>query len=297
MKGMLKEPLLAFLLLGAGIFVLFQQLSDEPVQDRAEIIVTEGRIAALSQGFTKVWKRVPSAEEMDKLIQGYIREEILYREALAMGLDHDDSIVRRRMRQKIEFISEDLTRANEPDERELQAYLAAHLQAYRSPSRFSFRQVYFNRSKRGQAAYDDAESLLATLQKDSGNHVDVTTLGDLSMLKQMFREASGRDVAHDLGPQFLHALDTLPVGHWQGPITSAFGLHLVYLDERITGKDPQLKDVRKAVLRDWSSAERKKVNAAFYASLRSRYTVIVQSPVQINNATRGVQKVSMATAP
>jgi peptidyl-prolyl cis-trans isomerase C len=293
---MFKEPLLVFLLLGGAMFLLFQQLSNDPMPDSTKIVVTEGRIEALSLGFAKVWQRSPSAEELDHLIQNYIREEILYREALAMGLDRDDSIVRRRMRQKMEFISEDLAKSNVPEEEELQAYLAAHQEKYRPPSIFSFRQIYFNSSERGQAAHTNAMTLLATLQKPAGKDVDVETLGDSLMLKQIFKRETERDIARDLGSQFLQSLRNLPTGSWQGPVRSGFGLHLVYIDERIDGKVPVLKDVREAVLRDWASVKRKQTNEAFYEALRSRYTVTVKGAPNRSKASEGAEKVSMATA-
>jgi hypothetical protein len=206
MKQIFKEPLLVFLLLGAAMFLLFQQLSNDVIPDSAEIVVTKGRIEALSLGFAKVWQRSPSTEELDNLIQNYIREEILYREALAMGLDRDDPIVRRRMRQKMEFISEDLANSSMPKDEELQAYLAAHQEEYRLPSHFSFRQIYFNSSERGQVAHTDAMTLLATLKKPAGKDIDVETLGDSLMLKQTFRRETERDIARDLGSQFLQSL-------------------------------------------------------------------------------------------
>jgi hypothetical protein len=296
MKQIFKEPLLVFLLLGGAMFLLFQQLSNDPMPESAEIVVTEGRIEALSLRFAKVWQRSPNAEELDHLIQNYIREEILYREALAMGLDRDDPIVRRRMRQKMEFISEDLANLNVPEEQELQAYLAAHQKEYRSPSIFSFRQIYFNSSERGRAAHTDAMTLLATLQKPAGKDIDVEMLGDSLMLKQTFRRETERDIARDLGSQFLQSLRNLPTGSWQEPIRSGFGLHLVYIDERIDGKVPALKDVREAVLRDWASVKRKQTNEAFYEALRSRYTVTVEGAPNRDKASEGAEKVSMATA-
>ncbi len=294
MRKIFKEPLLVFLLLGGAMFLLFQQVSNNVIPDSAEIIVTEGRIEALSLGFAKVWQRTPSAEEMDHLIQNYIREEILYREALAMGLDRDDPIVRRRMRQKMEFISEDIAKSNVPEEKELQAYLTTHKSEYRLPTQFSFRQIYFNSSERGQAAHTDAMTLLATLQKPAGKDIDVETLGDSLMLKQTFRRAPERDIARDLGTQFLQSLRNLPTGSWQGPVQSGFGLHLVYIDERIDGEAPALKDVHEAVLRDWSSVKRKQTNEAFYEALRSRYTVTVEATPNRTKTSESAGKVSVA---
>lgn len=290
MKKIFKEPLLVFLLLGGAMFVFFQQVSDDSLPDNAEIVVTQGHIQALLLGFEKVWQRSPSAKELDGLIQNYIREEVLYREALAMGLDRDDGIVRRRLRQKMEFISEDLASLDAPDEQQLQSYLTAHQEDYRQPTYFSFRQIYFDTSKRGQAAQADAENLLAKLRIQEA---DVTILGDSLMLKQQFNSETETEIERALGAQFLQSLRDTPTGSWQGPIESGFGLHLVRIDERINGELPILNDVREMVTRDWASEKRKQTNEAFYESLRKRYKVTVENHVNDDRIDESAATLSM----
>ena len=271
----LKDPLFHFLLLGVALFVLFAWVAGDARTeiDRAEeIVVTEGRIRALSQSFSQVWQRAPSEQELDGLIQDHIREEILYREALAMGLDRDDTIVRRRMRQKIEFLSEDIARLDEPSDEDLEAFLAADPQRFRKDTRFSFRQVYVSTDKHGASAEAEALSLLAELR---GRDRDISGLGDRLMIEHRFEDTPERDIARSLGSQFLEALVDCPVGSWQGPIVSGFGLHLVHISEHIDGRVPGLVEVREAVVREWIAKERKKANEAFYEMLRERYTVTI----------------------
>ncbi len=271
----LKDPLFHFLLLGVALFVLFAWVAGDARTeiDRAEeIVVTEGRIRALSQSFSQVWQRAPSEQELDGLIQDHIREEILYREALAMGLDRDDTIVRRRMRQKIEFLSEDIARLDEPSDEDLEAFLAADPERFRKDTRFSFRQVYVSTDKHGASAEAEALSLLAELR---GRDRDISGLGDRLMIEHRFEDTPERDIARSLGSQFLEALVDCPVGSWQGPIVSGFGLHLVHISERIDGRVPGLVEVREAVVREWIAKERKKANEAFYEMLRERYTVTI----------------------
>jgi len=293
MKKIFREPLVVFLLLGGAMFALFQQVSNDALPDNVEIVVTKGHIQALLVGFEKVWQRSPSAKELDGLIQNYIREEVLYREALAMGLDRNDGIVRRRLRQKMEFISEDLANLDAPEEQELHAYLAAHQEDYRQPTRFSFRQIYFNTSKRGQAAQADAMTLVATLQAQDA---DVATLGDPLMVKQQFHSETEREIERALGSQFLQSLRETPTGSWQGPITSGFGLHLVRIDERIDGEISKLNDVRELVIRDWASVKRKQTNEAFYETLRKRYKVTVENLKGENKSNESTTKLSMNKA-
>ena len=271
----LKDPLFHFLLLGVAFFVLFEWVAGDGRTeiDRAEeIVVTEGRIRALSQSFSQVWQRAPSAQELDGLIRDYIREEILYREALAMGLDRDDTIVRRRMRQKIEFLSEDIVPIDEPSDEDLDAFLAANPKRFREDARFSFLQVYVSADKRGPSAEAEALSLLAEL-RDSDR--DVSQLGDRIIVDHRFEDATEREIARSLGSQFLEALMDCAIGSWQGPIVSGFGLHLVHISKRIDGHVPELGEVREAVVREWFAKERKAANEAFYEKLRERYTVTI----------------------
>ena len=275
MLKLVKDPLFHFLLIGVAFFVLFEWVGDDArteINQAVEIVVTEGRIRALSQNFAKVWQRPPTEQELDGLIQDHIREEILYREALAMGLDRDDTIVRRRMRQKIEFLSEDIASLNEPSDEELQAFLAADPERFREETRFSFRQVYVDTNKRGKSAEADALSLLAELREHGG---DASGVGDQLMVEHRFDDEPEREVARALGSQFLNGIANCTIGSWQGPIQSGFGLHLVHVSERIDGRVPELAEVREAVEREWSAEARKKANEAFYEMLRERYTVTI----------------------
>ena len=276
MSKILKEPLLYFLLLGGAFFVLYQQVADDASAslNREEIMVTEGHIQTMVLGFEKVWQRSPTAKELDGLIKNYVREEVLYREALAMGLDRDDSIIKRRLRQKIEFLSEDLVALEEPDNETLQKYLDDNAETYRLPSRFSFRQIYLDTSKRGENIQADATTLLTQLRAQDA---DTDSLGDSLMIKSHFENEADREIERTLGSQFLQSLRETEVGSWQGPIVSGYGLHIIFISERSEGKIPELSAVRVAVFRDWSAEKRKQVNAELYNTLRQRYKVTIQS--------------------
>ena len=293
MKKVFKEPLFVFLLLGGAMFVLFQQVSNDYQPDNAEIVVTEGQIQSLLLGFEKVWQRSPSKKEVDGLIQSYIREEIFYREALAMGLDKDDSIVRRRLRQKMEFILEDIASLDKPEEQELQVFRATHEEDYRQPSRFSFRQVYVNTSKRGESAQSDTMALLAKLKVQDSN---AKSLGDQLMVKHQFNLETEREIERVLGSQFLQSLNDISAGSWQGPIRSGFGLHLVRVDEHIERKTPELNEVRDQVVRDWELEKRNQANETFYENLRKSYTVKVENYSSNNALSENTTKLSMIQA-
>lgn len=270
MKRIIKEPLFHFLVLGAAIFLLFGLINS--TDTKQEIVVTQGRIQTLQTTFSKVWQRTPNKQELQGLIDEYIREEVMYRHAQAMGLDRDDTIVRRRMRQKLEFLSEDLTPLSEPTDAELEAFLTQHPDRFRQETRFTFQQVYLNVKKRGVSVEADARFLLSELFAGA----DASKAGDLLMVERHFENSSEGEVARIMGKQFLEALHGLSVGQWQGPIVSGFGLHLVQITERIDGKAPQLNEVRDVVVREWSSMKRKETNESFYQGLLAQYNVTVE---------------------
>jgi len=277
MKRILKEPLVHFLLLGAAIFVAYSYVSKVTGGEPGKIVVTQGQIASMVEGFTLTWQRPPTSEELEGLIRDRVREEVFYREALALGLDKDDLIIRRRLRQKMEFVSEDLAVPEEPSHEELQAYLNAHAATFATERRFSFRQVYLNPERHGENLPRDAGRLLAGL-KQAGAKASLASLGDPFLLEHEFDNASIRDVGNMFGEQFAAALDSLAPGQWQGPVESGYGVHVVFLTERTEGRLPPLEDVREAVRREWANARRLEADAQFYQTLLRRYTVIIETP-------------------
>jgi len=267
----IKEPISHFLLLGACLFGLYGAINNnESVDNRLEIVVSETDVQRLIDNWEGVWNRSPSQTEINGLVESYIREEVLYREALAIGLDKGDGIVRRRLQQKMEFISEDIVAINPPSEKILQKYLDDHVSSYRLPDKYSFTQVYLNPNKRESSLEDDSNNLLKHLNNSEPNY---PALGDPIMLGHHFKEESERNIERQFGGQFLQGLQALEPGAWKGPIQSGFGTHLVRIEKYLSGKTPELANVRAAVERDWTAAERRKTNEAFYQSLRQRYTV------------------------
>ncbi len=263
-----KEPLVVFLILGGALFFLFQQVSKGPGFDPGqleEIVITQGQIEALVLGFEKTWQRPPTDQELEGLTQSHIREEVLYREALAMGLDRDDPIVRRRLNQKLVFLSEDLADFVEPEEHELQAFLDTASEDYRRATLFSFQQVYLSEEENLRA-----QEILTQLRDGK---IDPVQASGAQLIQFSFNNETDFNIERSFGPQFIEGLKQLDVGGWQGPVRSGFGLHLVNVIERVDGEIPPLSEIRNIVLRDWSAQNRKETNEAFYEALRSRYKV------------------------
>jgi len=290
MKNLMREPLVHFLLLGALIFGAFKIISRETIEP-GMILITQGRIESLEIAFSRTWRRPPTASEFEGLIRDYVREEVFAREAVALGLDKDDTIIRRRLRQKLEFVSEDVAAHAEPTDEQLRAYLKEHADAFRGDRRFTFRQVYLNPQQRGTNLRRDALQLLAQLRR-SGGQTDISALGDSLMLENEFKGIAAAEVVKQFGEPFGAALGEMAVGQWQGPTESGFGVHLVLMAERTDGSMPGLEDVRAAVRREWINARRLEANEKFYRTLLQRYSVTIERPEVAKNA--GVKRVAAA---
>ncbi len=289
MKRWLKEPLLHFLLLGAGLFLAYRLMPGTVGGGASgEILVTQGQIEHLAAGFAKTWQRPPTPEELAGLVRDRVREEVYCREALAMGLDKDDTVIRRRLRQKMEFVSDDIAAQAEPSDGELRAYLHAHPNTFRVPPWFTFRQVYLDPKKHGDRLALDATQLLARLNQ-AGSPADPSTLGDPLLLDSQFSNVSASEVARQFGDKFAARLSGISPGQWQGPIESGYGLHVVLVSERTEGRLPALADVREAVAREWASARRLDANQKFYQELLKRYTVTIEAPNMIEGGKKLAQ--------
>lgn len=209
-----------------------------------------------------------------------MRGEIYYREALALALDKDDAIIRRRLQQKIEFISDDVADQAQPTDTELNAYLQAHPDKFRVEQTFTFRQLYLNPEKHGANMAGDAAQLLAKLNQ-SGGDAGFAAMGDPFMLDNSFTALSAGEITKQFGKEFTAKLGGLQPGHWQGPVESGFGMHLVCISERTEPRLPALAEMHDAVRREWTEDRRLKANEKFYQDLLRRYTVIIEQPATV----------------
>ncbi len=273
----LREPLLHFFVAGAALFAVWEARTDSVAARDERIVVNAATVESLAGNWARLWHRPPTAAELQGLIDDHIREEVLYREALALGLDRDDTIIRRRLRQKLEFVSEDVAAQVEPTEAQLEAFLAQNADAFRVEPRHSFRHVFLNPGRRGAALGRDAERILAALNRP-GEAEQAEEEGDPFLLPFEFDTTSTEEVRRLFGGEFSEALPTLDPGRWRGPIRSGYGVHLVIVHGRVPGRVPALSEVRDAVRREWVAKARRDANEAFYQRLRSRYTVAIERP-------------------
>ena len=289
LKKLLREPLVHFLLLGTVLFAAHGALVKRDASEPEKIVVSQFRIDHLTEGFARTWLRAPTAEELEGLIRDYVREEVYYREAMAMGLDRDDTIIRRRLQQKLEFLSENITDPTPPTDEELRAFLQNHPDQFRSQRRFSFHQVYLSLERHRDSLAGDTGELLRQLK--SSNSSDTSGLGDPSLLEHRFANVEATEVAKQFGEKFASALNDLPLGEWQGPVESSYGIHLVFVDERTERRSPALEDVRDAVRRELLNVRRLESNKKFYDGLRKRYTInIERAPPITSDAKMSVAK-------
>ena len=284
MRKLLREPLLHFMLLGFGLFLLHGWIVGPAGGSGKSIVITQGRIEQLAVGFARMHQRAPVASELEALIDDAIREEIFYREAKALGLDQDDTIVRRRLRQKLEFVSEDVVPVPEPTDVQLRGYLQAHPEKFASEARYSLSQVYLDPQRHGQRLAGDIEALLAQLQR-VGAGADASKLGDAFLLEHRFQNVTASELVRLFGASFETALRALPTNEWRGPVPSGYGVHLIFVDKRDDGRAAALEQVRDEVRREWIHDQRQQANERFYADLRKRYEVTVERPTASGGAS------------
>jgi hypothetical protein len=272
MKHWHKEPLLHFLIIGAVIFVVFSIVNKDEIDISGnKIVVTAAEAERLSDNWSKKWNRPPTETELQGLVESYIKEEVYYREALALGLDKNDTILRRRLMQKMEFLSNDLAELNQPDESALNKYFLDNQEKYKLPARVSFTHIYFSLDKRGAKAFEDAKNLLSQL-----NDLSAPEKGDSFMLQYDFNQETPFEVARLFGTGFAEQLFTLETNTWQGPIESGYGLHLVRISEKIDSRTPELASVIEKVRTDLMFEQRKKMNKEIYERFKERYEIVVK---------------------
>lgn len=272
----LRDPLAQFLLLGLLLFVVYQRRHPDTAggaPGRIELTADDVRqvgLAWMAQGRT-----APSPEELRRLVEARVREEILYREALLLGLDQDDTIVRRRLAQKMEFLFEDVAAVREPSRDELAAWFAANAERFTLPARVTFHHLYFSPDRRGGATHDDAADALEWI---AGQHLDpraATALGDPFAFQSYYADRAGDEVAKTFGPAFARALFQLTPGAWAGPIESGYGWHLVWMESVTPAHTPMLEEVEGDVRTAWIEDRRTDVRREAFAAMRARYEVVL----------------------
>ncbi|MEV8466402.1 peptidyl-prolyl cis-trans isomerase [Fluviibacterium sp. DFM31] len=270
MARILREPLLHFAVFAVLLFVVFEIRNDDeapPPPSATFIAVSEADARALARQFEGVWNRPPAREELDTLISSYLDEEILVREALKLGLDRDDPVIRNRLRQKMLFLTESESQRMVPEDAVLEQHLQGNPERFVLPGQISFQQVYL-----GEAP--DEETVRQSLDRLTEGQ-DPALIGVRSLLPAGMQAADPQQVDRLFGPGFFAATAQLPDATWAGPVRSGYGLHLVRIENRVAPLLPTLPDVREIVLADWRREQAQILADAYLAALRDTYDIAV----------------------
>jgi hypothetical protein len=267
LQRFLREPLLHFIAIGGLFFLIYTAVNDIGENSTDTIFITPERISQIATEFNRVWNRMPTAEEVDNLIKEEVRSEVYYRDALALGLDKNDAVVRRRLRQKMEFLTDTGIYLQEPSTSELETYFAANEQAYRSEPRLAFEQIYLGESP----PEDTVSQTLKTLLSEPT--IDLSTLGQRTLLPAQLKLSPPDAIDSVFGKGFYRQIAELAPGEWAGPVTSVYGIHLIRTLDGQPARMPPLEEVRESVLKDWKVSQAKENRQQDYANRRSRYTV------------------------
>ncbi len=273
----LREPLVHFLLIGAALFVIYGLWGQKDVEEKERAItISAGEINWLSDAWKKRWNRPPTDKEREGIIDQYLREMILYREAVAMGLDRDDTVIRRRLAQKLEFLSQDLITPQPPTEAELQSYFEEHVDRYQAPDLITFTHVFIDPDKRGNQTLVDAETIKEQLQALKEPPRDARAYGDAFMLQSYYPERPESELLKLFGSGFARSVFELAPHQWHGPVLSGYGTHLVYVHDLRKAPPPTFTQAEAQVRQEWESDKREELNEQFVASMIARYDVTIE---------------------
>lgn len=266
-----REPLLHFLLIGFALFVSFGRSASDDAENK-RLVVSQAQVELLARQFETTWHRPPTDQERSHLIETYVHDEILYREGRSLGLDRDDPIIKRRVRQKLELMAEEIEGGEAPSDAELAAYLQANPATFMRPALVTFEQIFL-----GSEGSDGIDRRLATVRQALERGADPATLGQPTLLPPREDDAAVDLVAKRFGTQFGAQLETVPLGQWTGPLVSGFGLHLVRVRERIPARLPSLEETRSLVAGRWESERRTRALEEYYRRLRQDYRVTIET--------------------
>jgi hypothetical protein len=280
LKKWLREPLIHFFILGLAIFGLHAVLDTKPeavAEDPYLLEVSSADIEWFRTMWSKRMGREPTVEDLRGQVNQLIREQVLSREAVSMGLDEGDMVVRRRLAQKMDFLFRDLSDITEPSDSDLRAYLQEKRSIYEIPAWVTFTHVYFNTDKRGEEGAAEAVRLLVErLNANEGVPSDASVLGDPFLLQSSYSNKTLMEIRGEFGPQFAKTVWEQEPRTWQGPVASGYGVHAVYVHERSDAKLPAFRDLKERLKLDWMAERQREIGGKAYEKLRGRYRVLLE---------------------
>ncbi len=281
MRELFKKPAVHIVILGLIVAAAILIAKGPPTTDASKrVVITGADLLQQRAAFMRTWQREPTAEELRGALEQHIRQEVLYREALAREYDRDDLVVRRAMQQKMEFLAASQALQEPPTEEEVEAFFALRQERYRLPAVLSFSQIYLSPDKRGVGAEQTAIDLLAQLRAEDPDARDLASYGDAIMLETSYADQSEREVSAAFGELFAEAVVRLPVGEWQGPVSSGYGLHLVKVVKREESRVPEWREVAGRVIGDMEFEAKASSKDQLYQEIAQNYEVFLDSEVR-----------------
>jgi hypothetical protein len=275
--GLISEPLAHFFLAGAVLFAAFSFLEKEPesVADQKQIEINADDIRQIAVSWLSQGRSPPTADQLQSLVDQKVTEEVLFREGVALGLDRNDEIIKRRVAQKMDFLAADVAALQEPSNAELREWFSQNSSRFALSPHASFRHLYFSPDRRGKAARSDAMSALGVIAGKPAASPEVAAVADPFMLRNYYGDSTPDQMVKEFGPGFAANLFTLKPGSWQGPVQSGYGWHLVWIDAMKPGRVPAFEEVEADVKSAWIDARYQEVKRSAVEEMRSRYTVTV----------------------
>jgi hypothetical protein len=278
MMKLLRDPLLHFVIAGAILFAGYELMNRSELNPSSThpVHIGEGEIRWLKDTFANQWRRPPTEDELRGLVGGFLEEELLAREATALGLDQNDTIVRRRLAQKLSFLVDDTSRIVEPTDVEFRRFYDANAERFRRQARITFAQLFFNPEKR-QHAESDARAALVSISTTGSN--DAVAMGDPILLENEFHEIDEQTISKVFGADFAQAIFLVKPGSWAGPLKSGYGVHLVRVTDLRPATPSPFEEVRPKILEEWRHRQEIEAKAAYLGKLREKYGVVIDDSV------------------
>ena len=272
-----REPLLHFLLIGAMLFACYAVLrpKSDATSESNRIVLTPDDLVQMSVAWLAQGRPPPTPEQVQNLIELKVREEVLFREAMALGLDKDDTIVKRRLAQKMEFLAEGAAVDNEPSAETLRAWFKDNQQRFALSPRVSFRHLYFSSDRHGERTREAAASALQQIAAQASDARDVGALGDPFMYQDHYGDRPFDDIAKLFGPNFARLLVNIKPGAWQGPVQSGYGWHLIFVDAVASSRVPAFEEIESDIKAAWIAEQRAQAKAKAYEAMRARYQIVL----------------------
>jgi peptidyl-prolyl cis-trans isomerase C len=283
LQRLTREPLLHFLLIGLALFVVYDRLhpTAETKSESNRIVLTPDDFQQLAVTWLAQGRAPPTPAQMQSLIEVKVREEVLYREALALGLDKDDTIVKRRLAQKMEFLAEGASIDSNPSPDTLRVWFRDNAPRFSLPPRVSFRHLYFSPDRRGERTREGATQAMAQLSGKPADWKDAAAIGDPFMEQDYYSDRSLEDMAKLFGSNFARQVVNIKPGSWQGPIESGYGWHLVFVDSSSPSRIPAFEEIEPEIRSEWIDDQRAQAKRKTYETMRARYQVVTpEAPKQ-----------------